>query len=226
MIRTVCTELGAVSFELERKRVKNINLRVRGDGSIHVSVPYHVSYAKAEEFVRSNCDFIFSALERIERERAEKSSGKVYYLGEELEVAAVIGGKVCGERSGGRLVLTVREGSEEERAAALDKWRRAESEGLFPAVCREKWEIFKVLGYDIPCPEICYRKMKSRWGSCTAGKRKITLNIMLIEKPRICIEYVVVHELAHFVAQDHSGRFYEVMDRVMPLHREIRRLLR
>ena len=49
---------------------------------------------------------------------------------------------------------------------------------------------------------------------------------MLIEKPMVCIEYVVAHELAHFVVQDHSERFYGVLDRVMPLHREARRLLR
>ena len=226
MIRTVYTELGAVSFELQRKRVKNINLRVRADGSVFVSVPYHVAYAKADEFVRSNIRFIFSAWEKLEKEKAEKKPDRVHYLGEELEVAVAVGETSGGGLNGNRLTLTVREDSPEERAKALDKWRRVESERLFPALCREKWEVFRLNGYDIPCPKICYRKMKSRWGSCTAGRGKITLNIMLIEKPLVCIEYVVAHELAHFVAQDHSERFYQVMDRVMPLHREVRRLLK
>lgn len=225
MIRTVFTEFGAVSFELQRKRVRNINLRVRGDGSVHVSVPYHVSYAKADEFVRSNGRFIFSALEKIERERAGKREDRALFLGEEVEAAAVVGAKTGGRLSEGRLVLTVREDSEEERAKALDKWRREESERLFPVICREKWEEFRQAGYDIPLPEICYRKMKSRWGSCTPGKKKITLNIMLTEKSIDCIGYVVVHELAHFVAQDHSQRFYEVMDKVLPEHRRLRRAM-
>ena len=68
-------------------------------------------------------------------------------------------------------------------------------------------------------------RRKAAGGSCTAGKGKIMLNSMSIEKPVICIEQVVVHELAHFVVQEHSARFYGVMDRVMPLHREIKRLL-
>lgn len=226
MIRTVYTERGDVNFELQRKRVKHINLRVRSDGSIHVSVPYHVSYAAAEEFVKSNCEFIFSALERIKRKQTEKRSGRVLYLGKELEVAVVIGEKTRGELTGERLILTVREDSEEERSAALDMWRREESERLFPVVCREKWELFRLLGYDIPYPKIAYRKAKSRWGSCTAAKQKIMLNIMLIEKPTVCIEYVIAHELAHFLVQDHSGRFYEVMDRVMPLHKRVRKMMR
>lgn len=223
MIRKISTELGEISFELQRKRVKNINLRVRADGTVCVSVPYQVSYDRAEEFVRSNCRFIFSARDRI-RQEAERAD-KVCYLGEELEVVAVVGEKRGWELSGNRLILTVREDGVEERSAALDMWRREESERLFPAVCREKWEMFRLAGYDIPYPKISYRKAKSRWGSCTAGKGRIMLNIMLIEKPLVCIEQVVVHELAHFVVQDHSERFYEVMDRIMPLHREVRRLL-
>lgn len=222
MIRKVNTELGEISFELQRKRVKNINLRVREDGSVHVSVPYNVSYDRAEEFVRSNCRFVFSALERI-RQVAEKAD-KVCYLGEEVEVAAAVGERIGWEMDGNRLILTVREDS--EKSAALDKWRRDECERLFPVICKEKWEMFRLAGYDIPYPKISYRKAKSRWGSCTAGKSKIMLNIMLIEKPVICIEQVVVHELAHFVVQDHSERFYEVMDRIMPLHKEVRKMLR
>ena len=226
MLRTVYSELGVISFELERKRVKNINLRVRADGTVHVSVPYRVSYAEADEFVRSNCRFVFSAMEKVRKAQAAEKADKVCYLGEEVEVTAVAGDKIGGVLTGNRLVLTVREDSETERVIALDRWRKDESMRLFPALCREKWEVFSQAGYDIPYPRICYRKMKSRWGSCTAGKGKITLNIMLIEKPMACIEYVVAHELAHFVVQDHSERFYGVLDRVMPLHREARRLLR
>ena len=226
MIRTVNTELGAISFELQRKRVKNINLRVKTDGTVHVSVPYHVSYARADEFVKSNCRFVFSAQEKIRRSQAAKASDKVYYLGEEVEVVVIIGAKPGWMLEGKRLVLTLREDNGEERTAALDMWRKAESERLFPALCREKREVFIQKGYDVPFPKISYRKMKSRWGSCTAGKGKITLNIMLIEKPNVCIEYVVAHELAHFLVQDHSERFYRVLDEVMPEHRKVRKMMR
>ena len=109
MVRTVYTELGEISFELRRKRVKNINLRVRADGSVCVSVPYHVAYAKADEFVKANGRFIFSALEKLERESAEKRADKVCYLGEELEVVTAVSKKIGGELCGNRLVLTVRE---------------------------------------------------------------------------------------------------------------------
>ena len=226
MIRNVYTELGVVSFELQRKRVKNLNLRVRSDGSVFVSVPYNVSFNKADEFVKSNCRFIFSAMEKIKKEQTAEKSHKVYYLGEEVETAAEVGENIGGVLKGNRLVLTVREDNDAQRLAALDMWRKQESMRLFPVICKEKWELFRRAGYDIPYPKISYRKMKSRWGSCTAAKRKISLNTMLIEQKMICIERVIVHELAHFVVQDHSARFYEVMDRIMPEHRAVKKMMR
>ena len=226
MMRMVYTELGNISFELQRKRVKNLNLRVRSDGSVFVSVPYNVSYDKADEFVKSNCRFIFSAIEKIKREQAAEKPDKVYYLGEEVEIAAETGENIGGVLKGNRLALTVREDNDVQRIAALDMWRKQESMRLFPVICKEKCELFRRAGYDVPYPKISYKKMKSRWGSCTAAKGKISLNTMLIEQPLICIERVIVHELAHFVVQDHSARFYAVMDRIMPGHRAAKKMMR
>ena len=226
MMRMVYTELGNISFELQRKRVKNLNLRVRSDGSVFVSVPYNVSYDKADEFVKSNCRFIFSAIEKIKREQAAEKPDKVYYLGEEMEIAVETGENIGGVLKGNRLALTVREDNDVQRIAALDMWRKQESMRLFPVICKEKCELFRQAGYDVTYPKISYKKMKSRWGSCTAAKGKISLNTMLIEQPLICIERVIVHELAHFVVQDHSARFYAVMDRIMPGHRAAKKMMR
>ena len=46
-------------------------------------------------------------------------------------------------------------------------------------------------------------------------KRKITLNSELIKVPYECIEFVMAHELAHLVEQNHSKDFYKVLDDVM-----------
>ncbi len=58
--------------------------------------------------------------------------------------------------------------------------------------------------------------MKSRWGSCNHTKGYINLNLKLIEKPTICIEYVVFHELAHLIYPNHSQKFYNYLTLYMP----------
>ena len=58
--------------------------------------------------------------------------------------------------------------------------------------------------------------MKTRWGSCNIRTRRIWLNLILIQKPLICLEYVLVHEMIHLLEASHNARFYQLMERFMP----------
>ena len=64
--------------------------------------------------------------------------------------------------------------------------------------------------------EVRIRKTKTRWGTCNAGARRIRLNLELAKKPASCLEYIVVHEMVHFIERRHNDRFRELMDEVMP----------
>jgi predicted metal-dependent hydrolase len=66
--------------------------------------------------------------------------------------------------------------------------------------------------------------MKTKWGSCASGSRGIRLNSELAKKPRECLDYIVLHEMAHLLEPTHNARFVALMDRFMPkwqFHREI-----
>jgi predicted metal-dependent hydrolase len=58
--------------------------------------------------------------------------------------------------------------------------------------------------------------MKTKWGSCNPRSRSIRLNTDLARKPRECLEYIVVHEMAHLLERTHNVRFVALMDRFMP----------
>lgn len=79
--------------------------------------------------------------------------------------------------------------------------------------------------FGVAMPALKIRAMKSRWGSCAYHKGTITLNSRLMHAPEECLEYVVAHELAHFIHPDHSPRFYGLLSRVMPDHRERKKKL-
>jgi predicted metal-dependent hydrolase len=65
-------------------------------------------------------------------------------------------------------------------------------------------------------PQIKFRKMTSRWGSCQPQKNILTFNTLLIETPVECIEYVVAHEFTHFLEANHSKNFYNKLEKIMP----------
>lgn len=58
--------------------------------------------------------------------------------------------------------------------------------------------------------------MQTRWGSCNVERKNINLNLELIKKPRYCIEYVILHELAHLKYPNHSKQFWDYMSVHMP----------
>jgi predicted metal-dependent hydrolase len=76
----------------------------------------------------------------------------------------------------------------------------------------EKWE--PVMGVKVD--RVFVQRMKTKWGSCSRDSANIRLNTELAKKPRECLEYIVVHELAHLIEPTHNSRFIGVMDKLMP----------
>lgn len=72
---------------------------------------------------------------------------------------------------------------------------------------------FTQMGCQISPP--IFRSMARRWGSFTKTGR-ILLNPDLIRAPRACIDYVVTHELAHAIHSNHSAKFYDLLNTLMP----------
>ena len=76
------------------------------------------------------------------------------------------------------------------------------------------------------CSGFQIRDMKTRWGSCNTRTGKLWFSLMLAWQPRECVEYVILHELAHLYEPSHSARFKAFLDLYMPEWRETRRKLR
>ena len=83
----------------------------------------------------------------------------------------------------------------------------------------------KLACYDVEMPKVRLRRMKTRWGSCSPARRSISLNMKLLETAPGCIEYVVLHELCHFVHPNHSKAFYALLERLMPDWKERKQAL-
>ena len=79
--------------------------------------------------------------------------------------------------------------------------------------------------YGVAMPKLRIRDMDTRWGSCLAKKGIITLNKRLLEVPRDCIEYVVIHEFCHFIHPNHSKKFYDFLTMLMPDWKARKKLL-
>ncbi len=228
-MREVLYKNTAISYSLVYKKVKNINLRIKSDGSITVSANRRVSAKRIDEFVLSKGKFILEALERFKERKADSPKPKEYVTGEEfaflgkfrvLHVVESVKDEVLFNEN--NIYLKVKDASDLSRKKnLLQKWKRNMCKAVFTKIAINMHKHFQHL----PFPEIKIRSMKSRWGSCRPLKAVITLNDKLIETPIECIEYVVLHEFCHFIHPNHSKDFYNLMDKLMPDRKSRKKLL-
>ena len=148
-----------VEYTLERKRVKNINLRVRG-GEVFVSAARWVPRDVIEQFLLSRAGLILRAIEESAppRERRWVSGERLFYLGRELTLCVEKGRQSRVTAQGDLLRVEVRETGDSQRVErALAAWYRAESERLCREACDRLYPRFAPLG--VPRPEIRMRAM-------------------------------------------------------------------
>lgn len=216
-----------ISYELTRKPVKNVNLRVKEDGTLRISANSRVSVRHIEEFIISQQAFIIRAAERINARSAENDIGeRVRWLGREYPVRVIANSRECAVLEQEEFRVLTRIPEPEHVRLLLRNWL-AEN---FTLLCRElNDEVRSSLissGIVPPPTRIAIKDMKSRWGSCTWAKGHISINFRLAAYPRETVLSVFWHEYAHYWHHDHSARFYAFLEKHYPEYRKWNSLLK
>lgn len=233
-------DVDGFSIEVVRKRIKHVNLRVYPpDGRVRVSAPHTMP----ERFVR---EVVRGRIEWIERQRARFASVPVpvkleYVSGEVVPVlgiphvlrfVSVLPGSPPSSRA---TDLPARTSPDAEREltvsvpahADLDERRRTLEKRLRQVARTEFGTLTRAWAHEmgVPMTSVNVRRMTSRWGTCHVRTGKVFLNLALVTRPRECLTYVVVHELAHLIVPDHSREFWQTVERYLPEWRVAERRL-
>lgn len=221
-------EIGDVAVDVLRKDIKNVHLSVHPPtGRVRISAPARMSLETIRVFAVTKLGWIRKHQGKIREQDRESTRdyidreshyvwGRRYLLAvQESEQPPAV------ELSPSRMVLRVRpETGAGRRQAIMDAWYREQLKAAVPPIIA-KWE--QVMGVKVAR---CYvRRMKTKWGSCNVPKRTIRLNTDLAKKPPECLEYLVVHEMAHLLERTHNARFVALMDQFLPKWRTLRRTL-
>lgn len=212
-------EISGIGVDVVFKNIKNIHLSVNPPhGAVRIAAPERMKLDTIRVFAISKLAWIRQQQRKLQaqeretpREFLEREShyvwGKRYLLHVvEADRASFV------ELKHRKLVLHARPGASlEARQALIDAWYR----GLVREAARpmiEKWQpILRVT-----VNRVFVQRMKTKWGSCASRSGNIRLNTDLAKKPVDCLEYIIVHELAHLLEPTHNARFISVMDAAMP----------
>ena len=213
---------------LVRKRVKNVRVTVLPpDGTVRVTAPVRFPEALIRAFLTEKADWIKAHRDAIVSRHANEP--KRFETGEPVPLFGTTCTLVVREDQkknavvpdGDRIILSLRgEAAPEKRKALLSDWYRerlkTEIEYLLPLWSEQTGLV--PTGWTI-------RDMTSRWGSCNTQTGRLTFNLQLVRYPSICLEYVILHELAHLKVRGHGADFKAILDAHMPDWRARRKRL-
>lgn len=231
--RLVHCENGDIQYILIRKQVKNVNLRIKPDGRVLVSANRRVPIRFIDGFIVQKQKYILSAIARYAEKRSMvEDIPKQYVSGESYELLGRRFALKVEEAKaedvyidGNAIILKVKNKEDvHHKETMMSKWLKEYQTEVFGELIHETYALFQK--YGVPYPQLKVRHMTASWGSCQPKKGVITLNSRLIAAPKTCIEYVIVHEFAHFIHPNHSRQFWDVVTMIMPDWKERKAELR
>ncbi|HCX99502.1 MAG TPA: metal-dependent hydrolase [Bacteroidales bacterium] len=208
-----------LSIEVEQKDIKNIHLSVYPpNGRVRISAPNRMDLDTIRVFALNKLKWIRKQQEVFRNQERETpreylTKESHYFLGKRYLLEVKIHNKppkVILKHN--TIEVYVRPNtSEDKRKEILEEWYRNQLNKIVPKLI-SKWE--KVMG--VQSNEFRIKKMKTKWGSCNTTAKRIWLNLELAKKPLECIEYIIVHELAHLLEPTHNEVFVAYMNKFMP----------
>jgi predicted metal-dependent hydrolase len=212
--------VSGLTVEVVRKNIKNMHLGVYPpNGRVRVAAPLAVSNDAVRLAVIGKLGWIRKQRKRFQEQprqsaREYLSGESHYYLGQRYRLRVHESDRTPGIEiaNGAAITMFVRPGADAaKRDRVMMKWYRERLKEMIPPLL-DKWE--KELGVEAAGWGV--KRMKTKWGSCNAEARRIWLNLELVKKPPQCLEYIIVHELAHLIERKHNDRFVGLMDAHLP----------
>lgn len=220
-------DISGIPIKITKKNIKNMHLSVKPpNGTVYVSAPISMSDEAVERFIRTKMSWIKKQIIKFENQSRQSEreyvSGETFFVwGKQYYLKTTIGNKNSIVLFGNKALFTIHnDNTTKSKENFIREWYReilkAEITKILP-----KWE--DITGLQASSWQTKY--MTTKWGSCNTETGKIWINLQLAKKTPECLDYVILHELLHLVERTHNEHFILLMDKYMPMWREIRATL-
>ena len=200
------------TVDIIKKKNKNTYVRIKDDFTIQVTTHYFMTKSGVKAILDNNYEFLKKALTKQEVKKAKDD--KFLIMGVEYDVVEMPAFKNV------RVVDKVIYTPDKKK---LDSWLKKEIHNIFYERLKYNYQLFEE---DIPFPTLRLRKMKTRWGVCNKKTKTVTLNSNLMQETMEKLDYVIIHELSHFIHFNHSADFWRLVGKYCPKYKSIRKEMR
>jgi predicted metal-dependent hydrolase len=212
--------VGDLDVEVVKKDIKNIHLGVYPPmGRVRLSAPISSDDEKIRLFIVSKIPWIRKNQRKFkEKDRLSQPqfiSRESHYIGSKRYLLEVIVNELNKNQvilGRNKIKLNLKEFyTLEKRQNIFESWLRENLRTRIAPVL-QKWE--NQMG--LFCSEWKIKKMKTKWGSCNEEAKRLWFNLELMKVDDACLEYVIVHELAHLKHKHHNKHFFNTLSKFIP----------
>ncbi len=198
--------------EIIRKNNKNTYIRIKNGNVISVTTNRFTTDKQIQKLLKKHTEALIKMIEKCQKEELKKE--KFYILGTVYDIIMVSGMKKV-EISQNKIFTPSQR--------KLELWYQKEMKKIFEERLFFWKEHFEEV---LPVPKLKIRNMKTRWGVCNKRDNSVTLNSRLMEYDSSKLDYVIIHELSHFIHFNHSKEFWALVSKYCPDYKKIRKELR
>lgn len=198
---------------IEKKNNKNLYIRITEDLKIKITCNYLFTKLSIKKVLEDNRQSIEKMIDKQIKKNETNKREYNNLLGKKLNVIY----KEVKKPIYNLDTIIVKDD------VMLNNWYKKYAKDVFKKYLDEAYYVFDE---KIPYPIIKVRSMKTRWGVCNRRDNSVTLNLELIKKDPEYLNYVIVHELSHFIHFDHSRAFWRVVEKYCPDYKTVRKKLK
>ena len=210
MIKTFEYNNNPYNIVVVKKKNKNTYLRVQ-DNNIVITTNYLITNHQLDKLIKDNEDAIIKLINKSINKKEKEE--KFYLFGKCYDI--ITGSFNDIDIKDNKIFV--------KDKVALTKWLNK----LMLEIFKERLEHWqKQFEENIPTPNLKIRNMKTRWGVCNIKTHNVTLNSNLIKYDKKCLDYVIIHELSHFIYPNHSKEFWLLVSKYCPNYKYLRNELK
>lgn len=222
--------MGEIKYSIIYSGRRSLGIVVSPDRGVIVRAPERMPLKTIEEFVESRSGWIqkyigrFSGMTRLNSDLKYVQGEEHLLMGKKLLLKIKVSARSFVSQYDNVIEVGLPVPGDNRKVKYLiDKWYRKVATDSFTNLLQII--ILKFSDYRFTPSSLAVRSLKSKWGSCSS-KGRITLSTELIKLDERFQEYVIIHELCHLKYHNHGRNFYELLEKLIPDYKEIRKELR
>ena len=201
-------EQNHIPYIIIKKKYKRVSVKYNANCVLEIRQPNSFPDVEMIKFIEKHIDWIIVHKPHRLLPHEKYVNGDSYLLlGKEYMLNIIYSNyqdvKICNNQ------VIVHTANDRNIDKLLEKFRYEQAEMVFNEILYRSFVSMEK--HLTKYPTLVIKPAKSRWGCCYVNENKIMLNISLIHVPLELIEYVIFHELVHFIHPNHSNMFHELL---------------